>query len=85
MPADPNEPCARDGCHFLPMSTMVGDVLMPTLHCSHACGDYVWLERTLATAPVTDATSVALTAMLWLREELDARRDPTDIGPLVRF
>ncbi|MEV7370361.1 hypothetical protein AB0O51_05685 [Streptomyces sp. NPDC090301] len=85
MPADPNEPCARDGCNFLPMLVPVRDWLLPAVHCSHACGDFVWLERTLAAAPVVDATPAAVEAMERLRQLLDARQEPTDVGPLVTF
>ncbi|MFD3659232.1 hypothetical protein ACFWVF_01305 [Streptomyces sp. NPDC058659] len=67
------------------MLTMVGDVLLPTAHCSHTCADFLWLERTLATAPVTADTPVAKAGMEKLRAALDARREPTDIGPLVEF
>ncbi|MEF9881572.1 hypothetical protein [Streptomyces sp. P9-A4] len=67
------------------MLTMVGDVGLPTVHCSHACADYTWLERTLATAPDTALTPMAEAGMEKLRDALDARREPTDIGPLVEL
>ncbi|ROQ27117.1 hypothetical protein EDD98_6774 [Streptomyces sp. PanSC19] len=85
MSADPNDACARDGCTFFPMLVPVGDWILPAAHCSHACADYVWLERTLAAAPRTNATPDALEAMEELRQLLDERQAPTDVGPLVEF
>lgn len=85
MPADPTEPCARHGCGFLPMLVPVRDWILPANHCSDACADYTWLERTLSTAPVTDATPDALVAMEELRQLLDARQEPNDMGPLVNW
>ncbi|MYV64569.1 hypothetical protein GT043_01025 [Streptomyces sp. SID2131] len=59
--------------------------LVPTNYCSDACADFVWLERTLATAPTTAETPKALEAMEGLRKLLDERQEPNDVGPLVVF
>ncbi|MFE5908908.1 hypothetical protein ACFQ6B_07440 [Streptomyces wedmorensis] len=85
MPADPNEPCARDGCTFLPELVMIADTALPTVYCGAGCADYVWLERTLARAPITEDTPLAREGMRKLRDALDARREPADIGPLVEL
>ncbi|MFF9849954.1 hypothetical protein [Streptomyces litmocidini] len=67
------------------MLVPVGDWILPAVHCSNACADFVWLERALAIAPATDAMPNALEAMEELRQLLDARQEPTDVGPLVEF
>ncbi|MGW1928271.1 hypothetical protein [Streptomyces sp. NPDC001919] len=85
MPADPNEPCARDGCTFLPEHVMVANMALPAVYCGDACADFVWLERTLANAPLTEDTIPAWAQMRELREALDARREPAEVGPLVWF
>ncbi|MFB6828120.1 hypothetical protein [Streptomyces hydrogenans] len=58
---------------------------LPAVYCGAGCADFVWLERTLARAPVTEDTFLAWAGMAKLRKALDARHEPADIGPLVEF
>ncbi|MFB7235993.1 hypothetical protein ACFCXK_14565 [Streptomyces sp. NPDC056269] len=83
MSSDPNEPCARDGCTFLPELVMIANMALPAVYCGPGCADFVWLERTLAGAPVTEDTFLAWVGMRKLRDALDARQEPAEIGPLV--
>ncbi|WP_406864003.1 hypothetical protein ABZO31_27655 [Streptomyces sp. HUAS MG47] len=67
----------------MPMLVMIDGSALPAVHCSHACADYRWLERMLADAPATPETAAALEVLDDLRRLLDARREPSDIGPLL--
>ena len=66
-----------------PASTALESVTSPQVGTHIA--DFVWLERTLAGAPVTGDTFLAWVGMGKQRDALDARQEPAEIGPLVGF
>ncbi|MFE2019978.1 hypothetical protein ACFW9O_18275 [Streptomyces sp. NPDC059499] len=75
--------CARDGCGFYVELVLVDDMPLPTTHCSDACADFEFLRRSLeAMEPAPDV--IALYGNLrGVADVLDARTDPTDVGPLL--
>ncbi|MEW2488783.1 hypothetical protein [Streptomyces sp. NPDC048411] len=75
--------CARDGCGFHVALVMVADMAMPGRWCGEACADYEWLRRGLAAMEPTAETAALYGNLRGVADVLDARTDPTQVGPLV--
>ncbi|MFF9350524.1 hypothetical protein [Streptomyces sp. NPDC014734] len=74
--------CARDGCWFRTELVLVANMPLPTAHCSDACRDFDWLRRGLDALDLTPDVAALYTNLRAVADALDARQDPTDVGPL---
>ncbi|OKJ42684.1 hypothetical protein [Streptomyces sp. CB01580] len=82
MKTTENTVCARDGCGFIVEPVLVADMPLPATHCGDACRDYEWLRQGLdALEPTPDVVEL-YGNLREVAEILNARTDPTEIGPL---